>query len=89
MDPQEIFVVAQAIEAMDSTSSSSEYEDDDELDDLDDILLLQSIYADIIETESHAKIRNYVDEVVSLYSDTDVSIYAFIYFSIISNIHLV
>lgn len=65
MDPQVIFAALRTVEAMDSSSSS---EDDDEL------LFLESILNEVCDTETHAKIRNYVDNVVSLYSDADVSI---------------
>lgn len=70
MDPQKIFLIEQVLEGMDSSSSSSDNYDDD----LEDLLLLKEISNELCDFENHAKIRNYVDNVVSLYSDAAVSI---------------
>lgn len=69
MDYEDIIVIMNSIEAMDSSSSSSSSDDDEE-----DLLFIASLVEEVCDTESHAKIRNYVDNVVSEYSDGDVSV---------------
>lgn len=64
MDPNDLIFVTRYLEAMDSSSSSEED---------DDLIFLQSVVNEVCATEFHAKIRRYVDEVVSYYSDNDVS----------------
>lgn len=63
MDPATIIALMATIEDMDSSSSS----DDDEM-------FLISLVDEVCKTETHAKIRDYVDNVVLEYSDIDVSI---------------
>lgn len=55
--------VLQLLEDLEDSSSSSE----DEVD-----VLLLSVIADELQMETHAKIRDYVDEVVAKYSEKDV-----------------
>lgn len=62
-EPQTIAII-ELLEAMDSSSSS---------DDEDNLLFLAKIFDEVCDTESHAKIRNYIENVVSEYSDADVS----------------
>lgn len=62
MDPQNVIALVEILEAMDSSSSSE-----------DDELVLASTINAVCQTETHAKIRDYVDNVVSEYLDHDVS----------------
>lgn len=64
MDPNAIIVVNRYLEEMDTSSSSEED---------DDLIFLESIINEVCSKEFHAKIRKYVDDVVSQYSDADVS----------------
>lgn len=66
MDMNGRIILTRIVEAMDSSSSSDED---------DDLLFLQSIIDEVCATERHAKITTYVEEVVSNYSDADVSFF--------------
>lgn len=71
MDPRDEIVLMEALEETDSSTSSE--------DDEDELLMLASIANELCDTETHAKIRGYIDDVVTEYSDDDVSIYTYIW----------
>lgn len=64
MSVEEIIALTQVIEDMEESSSSSSEDEDD--------LLIFAAICDELQMETHAKIRDYVDNVVALYSDKDV-----------------
>lgn len=72
MSLQEVVLLSQLFEEMDSSSSEDDNDDDD------DLLFLAHLMEEVCETETHAKIRRYIDDVVSQYSDFDVSTIIFV-----------
>lgn len=69
MNVAEIVVLNQIFEEMESSSSES--------DDEDDLQVLTHLIEGVCDTESHAKIRGFIEDVVSQYSDVDVSVFCF------------